>query len=168
MAVPWPWRWRGTHPVSGRSWYYWKGKERLAAGGGGGSLKGVMLLVSEGIFLSLNLNSSLFSEDDVPVLLFESCGSLMYSPTNKISSHHSAMEKRLQEMKEKRENLSPTCKWSVLKWKESKLLNSCFFFFSYLVFCFVLAFAGDCKQGLTPARQAPHHWAVPTSLFTCS
>ncbi|XP_020037191.2 microcephalin isoform X2 [Castor canadensis] len=47
-------------------------------------------------------------EDDVPVLLFESCGSLMYSPTNKISSHHSAMEKRLQEMKEKRENLSPT------------------------------------------------------------
>jgi microcephalin len=49
-------------------------------------------------------------EDDVSVLLFESCGSLMYSPTNKISSHHSAMEKRLQEMKEKRENLSPTCK----------------------------------------------------------
>uniref|UniRef100_A0A8D1F0T9 Microcephalin n=1 Tax=Sus scrofa TaxID=9823 RepID=A0A8D1F0T9_PIG len=47
--------------------------------------------------------------DDVPVLLFESNGSLVYSPTVKIfSGHHSAMEKRLQEMKEKRENLSPT------------------------------------------------------------
>uniref|UniRef100_A0A8I5NP33 Microcephalin n=1 Tax=Papio anubis TaxID=9555 RepID=A0A8I5NP33_PAPAN len=48
-------------------------------------------------------------DDDVPILLFESNGSLTYSPTIKInSSHHSAMEKRLQEMKEKRENLSPT------------------------------------------------------------
>ncbi|XP_045253752.2 microcephalin isoform X2 [Macaca fascicularis] len=48
-------------------------------------------------------------DDDVPILLFESNGSLTYSPTIKInSSHHSAMEKRLQEMKEERENLSPT------------------------------------------------------------
>ncbi|XP_037841286.1 microcephalin isoform X4 [Chlorocebus sabaeus] len=48
-------------------------------------------------------------DDDVPILLFESNGSLTYSPTIKInSSHHSTMEKRLQEMKEKRENLSPT------------------------------------------------------------
>lgn len=50
-------------------------------------------------------------DNDVPVLLFESNGSLGYSPTVKIcSGHHSAVEKRLQEMKEKRENLSPTCK----------------------------------------------------------
>nr|P61590.1 RecName: Full=Microcephalin [Colobus guereza]AAS91381.1 microcephalin [Colobus guereza] len=48
-------------------------------------------------------------DGDVPILLFESNGSLTYSPIIKInSSHHSAMEKRLQEMKEKRENLSPT------------------------------------------------------------
>nr|XP_054963231.1 microcephalin isoform X9 [Pan paniscus] len=48
-------------------------------------------------------------DDDVPILLFESNGSLIYTPTIEInSSHHSAMEKRLQEMKEKRENLSPT------------------------------------------------------------
>ncbi|XP_012638668.1 microcephalin [Microcebus murinus] len=46
---------------------------------------------------------------DVPILLFESDGSLTYSPTSQVnSSHHSVMEKRLQEMKEKRENLSPT------------------------------------------------------------
>uniref|UniRef100_A0A2K5CED1 Microcephalin n=1 Tax=Aotus nancymaae TaxID=37293 RepID=A0A2K5CED1_AOTNA len=48
-------------------------------------------------------------DDDVPILLFESNGSLTYSPRMKINnSHHSAMEKRLREMKEKRENLSPT------------------------------------------------------------
>uniref|UniRef100_A0A8C6W2G1 Microcephaly, primary autosomal recessive 1 n=1 Tax=Nannospalax galili TaxID=1026970 RepID=A0A8C6W2G1_NANGA len=41
-------------------------------------------------------------DDDVPVLLFESPGSLVYSPS-----------KRLQEMKEKRQNLSPTRKWLV-------------------------------------------------------
>uniref|UniRef100_A0A8C3X0W7 Microcephalin n=1 Tax=Catagonus wagneri TaxID=51154 RepID=A0A8C3X0W7_9CETA len=47
--------------------------------------------------------------DDVPVLLFESNGSLVYSPTVKVrSGHHSAIAKRLQEMQEKRENLSPT------------------------------------------------------------
>ncbi|XP_045042441.2 microcephalin isoform X4 [Desmodus rotundus] len=48
-------------------------------------------------------------DDDVPVLMFESSGSLMYSPTTTTHrGHHLAMEKRLQEMKEKRENLSPT------------------------------------------------------------
>ncbi|XP_027385921.1 microcephalin isoform X7 [Bos indicus x Bos taurus] len=47
---------------------------------------------------------------NVPVLSFESNGSLVYSPTGKVyRGHHSAMKKRLQEMKEKRENLSPTC-----------------------------------------------------------
>ncbi|XP_070637726.1 microcephalin isoform X4 [Bos indicus] len=46
---------------------------------------------------------------NVPVLSFESNGSLVYSPTGKVCrGHHSAMKKRLQEMKEKRENLSPT------------------------------------------------------------
>ncbi|XP_027629112.1 microcephalin isoform X2 [Tupaia chinensis] len=48
-------------------------------------------------------------DNDIPVLFFESNGSLVYSPTTKIySTHHSTMEKRLQEMKDKRENLSPT------------------------------------------------------------
>ncbi|XP_045677308.1 microcephalin isoform X2 [Phyllostomus hastatus] len=50
-------------------------------------------------------------EDDVPVLLFESGGSLVYSPTAAAAvpgGHHLAMEKRLREMKEKRENLSLT------------------------------------------------------------
>lgn len=47
-------------------------------------------------------------DNDTPVLLFESNGMLTYSPTVKVYSHHSSMEKRLQEMKEKRENLSPT------------------------------------------------------------
>ncbi|CAK7294917.1 MCPH1 [Vulpes lagopus] len=48
-------------------------------------------------------------DNDVPVLLFESNGSLMYSPTMKMcSGQHSTMLRRLQEMKEKRENLSPT------------------------------------------------------------
>ncbi|XP_061260054.1 microcephalin isoform X3 [Bos javanicus] len=46
---------------------------------------------------------------NVPVLSFESNGSLVYSPTGKVyRGHHSAMKRRLQEMKEKRENLSPT------------------------------------------------------------
>ncbi|KAK2495442.1 hypothetical protein MC885_019682 [Smutsia gigantea] len=48
-------------------------------------------------------------DNGVPVLLFDPHGSLLYSPTIKMySGQHSAMEKRLQEMKEKRENLSPT------------------------------------------------------------
>ncbi|KFU90830.1 Microcephalin, partial [Chaetura pelagica] len=47
------------------------------------------------------------AETDVPVLLFEDNGSLVYSPVNKIKDQCSAMEKRIKEMKEKRENLSP-------------------------------------------------------------
>ncbi|KAM6149644.1 microcephalin [Erethizon dorsatum] len=46
-------------------------------------------------------------DDNMPVL-FESCGSLTYSSSIKISSCQHTMEKRLREMKEKREHLSPT------------------------------------------------------------
>ncbi|KFV45310.1 Microcephalin, partial [Gavia stellata] len=51
---------------------------------------------------------ALNAETDVPVLLFEDNGSLVYSPVNKIKDQCSAMERRIKEMKEKRENLSPT------------------------------------------------------------
>ncbi|XP_036604259.1 microcephalin [Trichosurus vulpecula] len=47
-------------------------------------------------------------DNDIPVLLFGADGSLIYSPTAKIKNQCNAMEKRLQEMKDKRENLSPT------------------------------------------------------------
>ncbi|XP_068921511.1 microcephalin isoform X3 [Petaurus breviceps papuanus] len=47
-------------------------------------------------------------DNDIPILLFEADGSLIYSPTAKIKDQCNAMEKRLQEMKDKRENLSPT------------------------------------------------------------
>lgn len=88
-----------------------KGKKKRVGWGQGCPSTGVMLLKWEGIVLSLNLDFCLFSDNDIPVLLFDSNGSLMYSPTIKMyCGQHSAMEKRLQEMKEKRENLSPTCK----------------------------------------------------------
>ncbi|XP_014804460.1 PREDICTED: microcephalin [Calidris pugnax] len=48
------------------------------------------------------------AEADVPVLLFEDNGSLGYSPVSKIKDQHSAMERRIKDMKEKRENLSLT------------------------------------------------------------
>ncbi|NXY34739.1 MCPH1 protein, partial [Pomatorhinus ruficollis] len=48
------------------------------------------------------------AETDVPVLLFEDNGSLIYSPANKIKDQWNAMERRIKDMKEKRENLSPT------------------------------------------------------------
>ncbi|XP_025890087.1 microcephalin [Nothoprocta perdicaria] len=48
------------------------------------------------------------SETDIPILLFEDDGSLAYSPVNKIKDQCSAMERRIKEMKEKRENLSLT------------------------------------------------------------
>ncbi|NXP31885.1 MCPH1 protein, partial [Leiothrix lutea] len=48
------------------------------------------------------------AETDVPVLLFEDNGSLIYSPANKIKDYCNAMERRIKDMKEKRENLSPT------------------------------------------------------------
>lgn len=49
-------------------------------------------------------------ETDIPVLLFEDDGSLVYSPVSKIRDQCSEMERRINEMKEKRENLSPTGK----------------------------------------------------------
>ncbi|XP_065692023.2 microcephalin isoform X5 [Patagioenas fasciata] len=52
--------------------------------------------------------TAISAETDVPVLLFEDNGSLLYSPVNKIKRECSAMERRIKEMKEKRENLSPT------------------------------------------------------------
>ncbi|NWZ83903.1 MCPH1 protein, partial [Poecile atricapillus] len=47
------------------------------------------------------------AETDVPVLLFEDNGSLIYSPVNKIKAQCNAMERRIKDIKEKRENLSP-------------------------------------------------------------
>ncbi|NWS27153.1 MCPH1 protein, partial [Polioptila caerulea] len=48
------------------------------------------------------------AETDVPVLLFEDNGSLIYSPVNKIKDQCNAMERRKKDMRERRENLSPT------------------------------------------------------------
>ncbi|NXI12534.1 MCPH1 protein, partial [Irena cyanogastra] len=48
------------------------------------------------------------AETDVPVLLFEDNGSLIYSPVNKIKDQCNAMERRIKDMKEKKENLSLT------------------------------------------------------------
>ncbi|KAM6459829.1 microcephalin isoform 2-T2 [Liasis olivaceus] len=48
------------------------------------------------------------TETDMPVLLFEDDGSLAYSPASKIKYQCSAMERRMKDMKEKRENVSPT------------------------------------------------------------
>lgn len=52
----------------------------------------------------------LCADTDVPVLLFEDNGSLIYSPVNKIKDQCNEMERRIKDMKEKRENLSPTGK----------------------------------------------------------
>ncbi|NXU87169.1 MCPH1 protein, partial [Xiphorhynchus elegans] len=46
------------------------------------------------------------AETDVPVLLFEDNGSLLYSPVNKIKDQCNARERRIKGMKEKRESLS--------------------------------------------------------------
>ncbi|NXF22050.1 MCPH1 protein, partial [Rhodinocichla rosea] len=48
------------------------------------------------------------ADTDVPVLLFEDNGSLIYSPVNKIKDQCKEMERRIKDMKEKRENLSHT------------------------------------------------------------
>ncbi|XP_074144052.1 microcephalin isoform X5 [Sminthopsis crassicaudata] len=61
----------------------------------------------EKMAIELNIQKTAI-DNDVPVLLFEADGSLIYSPTAKIKNQCNAMEKRLQEMKDKRENLSPT------------------------------------------------------------
>ncbi|NWR87406.1 MCPH1 protein, partial [Furnarius figulus] len=47
------------------------------------------------------------AETDVPVLLFEDNGSLLYSPVNKIKDKCNARERRIKGMKEKKESLSP-------------------------------------------------------------
>ncbi|NXA76187.1 MCPH1 protein, partial [Thryothorus ludovicianus] len=47
------------------------------------------------------------AETDVPVLLFEDNGSLIYSPVNKIKDRCNAVERRIKDTKERRENLSP-------------------------------------------------------------
>ncbi|XP_062482238.1 microcephalin isoform X2 [Pezoporus occidentalis] len=73
------------------------------------------------------------AEIDVPVLLFEDNGSLVYSPVNKVKDQYSTMERRIKEMKEKRENISPTgeqmedclnssfdCLWGADKLKRQK------------------------------------------------
>ncbi|NWH94561.1 MCPH1 protein, partial [Aegithalos caudatus] len=48
------------------------------------------------------------AETDVPVLLFEDNGSLIYSPANKIKDQCNAMERGIKDMKQRGENLSPT------------------------------------------------------------
>ncbi|XP_030091950.1 microcephalin isoform X2 [Serinus canaria] len=60
------------------------------------------------------------ADTDVPVLLFEDNGSLIYSPVNKIKDQCNEMERRIKDMKEKRENLSPT-----EEQKEDCLNSSC-------------------------------------------
>ncbi|XP_071998414.1 microcephalin isoform X2 [Engystomops pustulosus] len=45
---------------------------------------------------------------DIPILSFEDDGTLLYSPKAVVADRCNAMEKRIQEMKNKRENLSPT------------------------------------------------------------
>ncbi|XP_075125644.1 microcephalin [Leptodactylus fuscus] len=45
---------------------------------------------------------------DVPLLSFDDDGTLLYSPKAVVADRCNAMEKRIQEMKNKRENLSPT------------------------------------------------------------
>ncbi|XP_034503367.1 microcephalin isoform X2 [Ailuropoda melanoleuca] len=83
-------------------------------------------------------------DNDVPVLLFESNGSLMYSPTIKTcAGQHSAMQRRLQEMKEKRENLSPTS--SLEKSHDNPTNSPCeaSWNISHDTLCSDVSFAGD-------------------------
>lgn len=88
-------------------------------------------------------------ETDVPVLLFEDNGSLVYSPVNKRKDQCNAMEGRVTEMLGKRENLSPTGKKLKLtyKWLASLPMNfwcTCLaaaFRISYLTWWRVLPFS---------------------------
>ncbi|ETE70593.1 Microcephalin, partial [Ophiophagus hannah] len=59
-------------------------------------------------------------QTDIPILLFEDDGSLVYSPANKLKYQRSVMERRIKDMKEKRENVSPT------ELESNHLLNSSF------------------------------------------
>nr|XP_019573318.1 PREDICTED: microcephalin isoform X1 [Rhinolophus sinicus]XP_019573319.1 PREDICTED: microcephalin isoform X1 [Rhinolophus sinicus] len=85
-------------------------------------------------------------DNDIPVLLFDSNGSLMYSPTIKMCcGQHRAMEKRLQEMKEKRENLSPTSSQMIGKSYDNPVNSSCevSLNISHDTSCSDKSFAGD-------------------------
>ncbi|XP_045142637.1 microcephalin isoform X2 [Echinops telfairi] len=64
-------------------------------------------------------------DNEVRALLFGSNASLMYSPTKANSNHHSVMAKRLQEMKKKRENLSPTSSQMIEKSHDSPVNSLC-------------------------------------------
>ncbi|XP_074717796.1 microcephalin isoform X1 [Strix uralensis] len=67
------------------------------------------------------------AETDVPVLLFEDNGSLVYSPVRR-KDQCSVMERRIREIKEKRENLSPTASQMSLPPSSSprdSLLSTC-------------------------------------------
>ncbi|KAG8444937.1 hypothetical protein GDO86_009917 [Hymenochirus boettgeri] len=57
--------------------------------------------------MSKELNVQKAAVDD-PVLLFDEFGTLAYSPKAVAADRFNAMEKRIKEMKNKRENLSPT------------------------------------------------------------
>ncbi|KAM9043420.1 microcephalin-like isoform 2-T2 [Megaptera novaeangliae] len=64
--------------------------------------------------------------NDAPVLLFESNGSLVYSPPVRIcSGHHSAAGKRLQAMQAKREDLFPTSSQMVEKSDDNTVNSLC-------------------------------------------
>ncbi|KAM4042426.1 microcephalin [Anomaloglossus baeobatrachus] len=45
---------------------------------------------------------------DIPILVFDDDGTILYSPKAVVADRFNAMEKRIQEMKDKREQLSPT------------------------------------------------------------
>ena len=94
---------------------------------------------------------SLFSDDDVPVLLFEYPRSLVYSsPVN-------VMKRRLQDMKEKRENLSPTCKWLQCRMKRMSAgeLQKKGYLISTLGAC-CFSFLQCMGQGITLHPQSPY------------
>ncbi|KAM5276907.1 microcephalin isoform 2-T2 [Hipposideros larvatus] len=85
-------------------------------------------------------------DNDIPVPLFDCNGSLMCSPTIKMyCGHHSAMEKRLQKMKERRENLSPTSSQMIEKSYDNPVNSSCEVSLnvSHDTSCSDISFAGD-------------------------
>ncbi|NXG04413.1 MCPH1 protein, partial [Sakesphorus luctuosus] len=67
------------------------------------------------------------AETDVPVLLFEDNGSLVYSPVTKVKDQCNVTERKIKDKKEKRENLSPT---------EIDILSVSFYEVVSPIFCF--------------------------------
>ncbi|NXD22512.1 MCPH1 protein, partial [Spelaeornis formosus] len=68
--------------------------------------------VDESLFPAVDTNEEFLLpikkvKTDVPVLLFEDNGSLIYSPIDKVKDQCNAVERRIKDMKEKCENLSP-------------------------------------------------------------